>query len=150
MMVLDQQPYQLKHIILHSPAEHQIKQKNYAAELQLVHQNKQGDTVILAVMIEEGEAHAGLDKVIQLPIKAEMTPMPLKLRLTPAEFMPGKSAYMRYSGSLTSPPCTEGVQWVVMKAPITASKQQLTQLGTLLGGANNRPIQATTGRMILE
>ena len=150
MMVLDQQPYQLKNIILHSPAEHQIKQKNYVAEVQLVHQNKQGDTVVLAVMVEEGEVHAGLEKVLQLPIKPEMTPMPLKLRLTPAEFMPGKSAYMRYSGSLTTPPCTEGVQWVVMKAPITASKQQLTQLGTLLGGANQRPTQPTAGRMILE
>ncbi|MBF4987182.1 carbonic anhydrase family protein [Methylophilus sp. 14] len=150
MMVLDQKPYQLKYIIVHVPSEHQIKQKSYAAELQMVHEDKTGHRVIIAVMLEEGSAHAGLEKLLgSLPKEKEQS-KPLAIRVTPADLMPTKPAYYRYSGSLTAPPCTEGVQWVIMKESLKISKFQLGSLQQAIGEPNQRPVQDGQGRMILE
>ncbi|WP_232411009.1 carbonic anhydrase [Methylophilus sp. 5] len=150
MMVLDQKPYQLKYISVHVPSEHQIKQKSYAAELQMVHEDKAGHRVIIAVMLEEGSTHAGLEKLLgSLPKEKEQS-KPLAIRVTPADLMPAKPAYYRYSGSLTAPPCTEGVQWVIMKEVLKVSKFQLGSLQQAIGAPNQRPLQDSQGRMILE
>ncbi len=150
MMVLDQKPYQLKYISVHVPSEHQIKQKSYTAELQMVHEDKTGHRVIIAVMLEEGSAHAGLEKLLgSLPKEKEQS-KPLAIRVTPADLMPTKPAYYRYSGSLTAPPCTEGVQWVIMKESLKISKFQLGSLQQAIGEPNQRPVQDGQGRMILE
>ncbi|HEY0906088.1 MAG TPA: surface-adhesin E family protein [Methylophilus sp.] len=150
MMVLDQKPYQLKSISLHSPAEHQIRQKTYAAELQMLHEDKSGHRVILAVLLEEGSSHPTFDKLIHSLPKAGDDSKPLALRVTPAELMPAKPGYYRYSGSLTTPPCSEGVQWLVMKETLKISKAQLEMLRQALGEDNQRPLQDAQGRMVLE
>lgn len=150
MMVLDQKPYQLKYISLHAPAEHQIKQKTFAGEIQMVHEDKSGHRVVIAVILEEGSANAAFEKLLTNLPKDSESSKTLPLRITPAELMPAKPAYYRYSGSLTTPPCTEGVQWLVMKEPVQLSKQQLDTLQKALGGSNQRPLQDGQGRMILE
>lgn len=150
MMVLDQKPYQLKYISLHAPAEHQIKQKTYAAEIQMVHEDKVGHRVIIAVILEEGSPNAAFEKLLSSLPKENEDSKALSMRVTPAELMPVKPAYYRYSGSLTTPPCTEGVQWIVMKEPVHLSKQQIETLQKALGTSNQRPLQDGQGRMILE
>lgn len=150
MMVLDQKPYQLKYISVHVPSEHQIKQKTFAAELHLVHEDKAGHRVIIAVMLEEGTANPAFEKLLgSLPKEKEQS-KPLAIRVTPADLMPNKPAYYRYSGSLTAPPCTEGVQWVIMKESLKLSKFQLGSLQQAIGEPNQRPLQDGQGRMILE
>lgn len=150
MMVLDQKPYQLKYISVHVPGEHQIKQKSYAAELHMVHEDKAGHRAIIAVMLEEGATHPNLEKLLGALPKDKETSKPLTIRVTPADLMPSKPAYYRYSGSLTAPPCTEGVQWVIMKEALKVSKFQLESLQQALGAPNQRPLQDSQGRMILE
>lgn len=150
MMVLDQKPYQLKYISVHVPSEHQIKQKSYAAELQMVHEDKSGHRVIIAIMLEEGATHPGLEKLLGSLPKDKEQSKPLSIRVTPADLMPTKPAYYRYSGSLTAPPCTEGVQWVIMKEALKVSKFQLGSLQQAIGEPNQRPLQDAQGRMILE
>lgn len=150
MMVLDQKPYQLKYISVHAPSEHQIKEKSYAAELQMVHEDKAGHRVIIAVMLEEGTANSTLETLISSIPKEKGQSKSLAIRVTPAELMPTKPAYYRYTGSLTSPPCTEGVQWIIMKEALKISKAQLTRLQQAIGEPNLRPIQDSQGRMILE
>ena len=150
MMVLDQKPYQLKYISVHAPSEHQIKQKSYAAELQMVHEDKAGHRVIIAVMLEEGAANSILETLISSIPKEKEQSKSLAIRVTPADLMPAKPAYYRYTGSLTSPPCTEGVQWIIMKEALKISKGQLTSLQQAIGEPNLRPIQDSQGRMILE
>jgi carbonic anhydrase len=150
MMVLDQKPYQLKYISVHAPSEHQIKQKSYAAELQMVHEDKAGHRVIIAVMMEEGAANSTIDTLLNSVPKEKEQSKSLAIRVTPADLMPAKPAYYRYTGSLTSPPCTEGVQWIIMKEALKISKGQLTSLQQAIGEPNLRPIQDSQGRMILE
>ena len=58
--------------------------------------------------------------------------------------------YYRYNGSLTTPPCTEGVIWIVMKSPMTASKSQITAFKKVMRHDNNRPLQPLNGRIVLE
>ncbi len=150
MMVLDQQPYQLKQLVLHMPAEHRLKKKAFHAELQFLHEDKAGHRVIIAVMIEEGTAHPAMDKLLgQLP-KPNEKQKALSMRITPAELMPSKPAYYRYTGSMTTPPCEEGVQWVVMKEALKLSKAQLSQLQDALIHPNQRPVQDAEGRIVLE
>lgn len=150
MMVLDQKPYQLKYISVHAPSEHQIKQKSYAAELQMVHEDKAGHRVIIAVMLEEGAANSTIETLLNSIPKEKEQSKSLAIRVTPADLMPAKPAYYRYTGSLTSPPCTEGVQWLIMKEALKISKGQLTSLQQAIGEPNLRPIQDSQGRMILE
>ncbi|MGP1716028.1 MAG: surface-adhesin E family protein [Methylophilus sp.] len=150
MMVLDQKPYQLKYISVHAPSEHQIKQKSYAAELQMVHEDKAGHRVIIAVMLEEGAANSTIETLLNSIPKEKEQSKALAIRITPADLMPAKPAYYRYTGSLTSPPCTEGVQWIIMKEPLKIAKGQLTSLQQAIGEPNLRPLQDSQGRMILE
>lgn len=150
MMVLDQKPYQLKYISVHAPSEHQIKQKSYAAELQMVHEDKVGHRVIIGVMLEEGAANSTIETLLNSMPKEKEQSKSLAIRVTPADLMPAKPAYYRYTGSLTSPPCTEGVQWLIMKEALKISKGQLTSLQQAIGEPNLRPIQDSQGRMILE
>jgi len=150
MMVLDQKPYQLKYISVHVPSEHQIKQKMFAAELHMVHEDKAGHRVIIAVMLEEGTANPAFEKLLGSVPKEKEQSKPLAIRVTPGDLMPNKPAYYRYSGSLTAPPCTEGVQWVIMKEPLKLSKFQLGTLQQTIGEPNQRPLQDGQGRMILE
>lgn len=150
MMVLDQKPYQLKYISVHVPSEHQIKQKSYAAELHMVHEDKTGHRVIIAVMLEEGNANPAFEKLLGSVPKEKEQSKPLAIRVTPGDLMPTKPAYYRYSGSLTAPPCTEGVQWLIMKEALKISKFQLGSLQQAIGEPNQRPLQDGQGRMILE
>lgn len=150
MMVLDQKPYQLKYLILHLPSEHQIKEKSFAAELQMLHEDKNGRKVMIAVLFEEGSANPVMEKLLgSLPKEGESSKA-IAMRITPADLMPVKQAYYRYSGSLTTPPCSEGVQWIIMKEPLKLSKAQIEALQSALGGPNHRPVQDPQGRMILE
>jgi len=150
MMVLDGTPFQMKQLQFHAPGEHTIKGKSYPLEAQFMHANSKGEQSILAVLFEEGEANAALQHLIaQLP-KETGKPVPLKSRVLPSELMPQKRTYFRFSGSLTTPPCTEGVRWVLMKAPMTASKEQVEAFKQAFQGPNNRPVQPLSGRVVLE
>ncbi len=64
--------------------------------------------------------------------------------------LPASHDYYRFDGSLTTPPCTEGVTWLVMKHPVSASYGQLTKFARAMGHANNRPLQALNGRVVQE
>ena len=101
------------------------------------------------MLLERGKANPMIQTVWNnLPLEKQMTVSP-SIVLNVNEILPEQREYFTYMGSLTTPPCTEDVLWLVMKQPMTASPQQMA-LFSRLYPLNSRPVQASHGRMIKE
>lgn len=142
--------FNLRQLNFHAPSENQINGKSYPMEAQFVHQNDRGELAMVAVMFEEGEANPALARSMgDLPME-EGHSIALNTPLSPDELLPANRDHYRFNGSLTTPPCTEGVRWFVLKEPVTASADQIKRVQSALGNANNRPIQDLNARMVLR
>lgn len=142
--------YELKQFHFHTPSENHINDMAYPLEAHFVHATKDGKLAVVAVMFQEGETNPTLAKVWKrLPNLVENEEV--KCGLTSEEIkslLPENPTHYTFMGSLTTPPCTEGVKWNVYKTPLTVSKEQVKQFFDLYGHSNNRPIQETNGREI--
>jgi carbonic anhydrase len=150
MMVFDSAAYQLKQVHFHAPSENSIHGESFPMEAQFVHADTKGNLTVIGVMFKEGKENEGLTRLWeQLPTE-ESAPTPVKSRVLPTDLIPKNPTYFRFSGSLTTPPCSEGVRWVLMKTPMTASKEQIEAFKKVVHHNNNRPIQVLNGRAVLE
>lgn len=105
---------------------------------------------MVAVMFEPGRANAALSQAWQaLPAKAGES-HELKEGVSAEALLPAKRDYYRFSGSLTTPPCSEGVRWLVMKEPVQVSQAQIDAFKALMHHPNNRPVQPLNGRLVLQ
>jgi carbonic anhydrase len=147
--MIDGQQFDLLQFHFHHPSEHVIDGKPAAMELHFVHRNAAGNLAVLGVMME-----AGADNKALAPIWAAM-PMaagPAQTTGTivaPAELLPAKREFWRYQGSLTTPPCSEGVLWTVFRDPIQMSPAQVAKFAQLFP-VNARPPQGRGRRFLLE
>lgn len=150
MMVFDSAAYQLKQVHFHTPSENSIHGESFPLEAHFVHADSKGNLTVIGVMFKEGKENEGLARLWeQLPAE-ESTPAPVKSRVVPTDLIPKNPTYFRFSGSLTTPPCSEGVRWVLMKTPMTVSKEQIEAFKNAVHHNNNRPIQVLNGRAVLE
>lgn len=141
--------FELKQFHFHVPSENQIHGKSYPMEGHLVHADDHGNLAVVAIMVTEGEENTALAKAwAQMPEKGETKT--LTSDISPLEILPTKHDYYRFNGSLTTPPCSEGVRWLVMKQPISASKEQIDRFLQVMQHPNNRPVQAVNARPVLE
>lgn len=147
---LDGHAYELKQFHFHAPSENRVGGKQFPLEGHLVHADKDGNLAVVAVMFQEGAANPLLTQLwSKLPAKAgDKADLPASLSVT--QLLPGKREYYRFAGSLTTPPCSEGVSWAVMKSPVSVSKAQVEQFSKAVGFANNRPVQPVHARSILR
>ncbi|MCT4702045.1 carbonic anhydrase family protein [Enterobacteriaceae bacterium H20N1] len=149
-LIVDGAPYQLEQLHFHAPSENTIHGKHYAMEMHLVHKNAQGEIAVVAVMFETGEANSELDKLWRnMPAKADES-FGLRQKIDVNKLLPKELSHYRFSGSLTTPPCSEGVRWLVMKHPVMLSEQQLHQFTAVMHHDNNRPVQPLHGRVVVE
>ncbi|MDR0997021.1 MAG: carbonic anhydrase family protein [Zoogloeaceae bacterium] len=141
--------YELTGIHFHRPAEETIGGHGFDAGIHFVHRADDGQLLILAVLLEKGDKPlAALDTLFAyLPLERGQKVAPFDARLDPAQFLPTDTHYFTYSGSLTTPPCTEGVVWVVLPTPVEISAEQEAVLARL-HPMNARPIQPTNGRIV--
>lgn len=150
---LDDQKFELKQFHLHSPSENTIKGKQYPMELHLVHANTKGELAVVAIMYDAGNENKTLNALWnELPKEAGAT-VTLKHTDLAETFLPKALDYYRFNGSLTTPPCSEGVRWVVLKEIQQASTEQIKAFSALMehhGGVNNRPVQPQNARLVLE
>ena len=147
---LDGERFELKQYHFHAPSENLIAGVSYPLEVHLVHADKDGNLAVVAVMFKEGAENKALAALWpQLPKEAGVKTA-LAAPLSAAALLPAKRAYYRFSGSLTTPPCSEGVRWLVMKNPVTVSKAQVAEFAELIHHPNNRPVQALNGRPVLN
>jgi carbonic anhydrase len=145
--VADKQ-YRLIQFHIHMPGENYINNKQFPLEIHFVNQSATGDLAVLGVMYKVGKYNAALQQFLdQLPSKQEVT-QHKKLTVIADALLPSDKRYYTFNGSLTTPPCSEGVTWFVFAEPVAASKTQLQQLKNLLVIDNARPIQPLNGRAI--
>ena len=133
----------------HSPSEHRVRGRSFPLEIHFVHSSEDGALAVIGVFVLEGEAHPELAKVVANLPDAEDELVEPGIAIDVGGFLPltADSARYRYSGSLTTPPCTEGVRWVVFPQPIEASPEQIEAIRSRMP-VNNRPVQALNGRLI--
>ncbi len=141
--------FELQQFHFHRPSEERINGKAFEMVVHLVHRDAQGRLAILALLLERGAPQATIQTVWNnLPLEKFETMQP-SILLDPAEMLPARRDYYTYMGSMTEPPCSEGVLWMVMKQPVQASAAQMA-LFSRLYPLNARPIQPTNGRIIKE
>lgn len=141
--------FELQQFHFHRPSEERINGKAFEMVVHLVHRDAEGRLAVLALLLERGAPQATIQTVWNnLPLEKFETMQPTIL-LDPAEMLPARRDYYTYMGSMTSPPCSEGVLWLVMKQPVQASPAQMA-LFSRLYPLNARPVQPASGRIIKE
>jgi len=144
------QRYELRQFHFHSPSENHIEGKSYPLEADFLHSDGKGHLAVVAVMFKLGAENRALDEVWNvLPMHSGEAHLMHRTVLA-ADLLPRDKSYYRYEGSLTMPPCSEGVSWLVMKQPLEFSQAQLDTFHRAIGGSDNRPLQALNGRRVLE
>jgi len=148
---LDGRTFHLKQFHFHSPSENLIDGKSYALEAHLVHADDEGNLAVIAVLFEAGAANAFLDKVWpSMPAAAGGHAEPQGVAINVSDLLPADRDYYRFEGSLTTPPCTEGVRWLVLKRSVTASQKQIEAFQHVMHHATNRPVQPVNARVVLQ
>jgi carbonic anhydrase len=127
-----------------------INSKRYAMVAHLVHKNEAGQLAVVAVLLEQGESNPLIDTVwTYMPLDAnDRVGIPDGL-IDMNQLLPADQRYYQFIGSLTTPPCTEGVLWMVLKQPLRLSAAQFRVFSQLFP-LNARPVQSLNGRPVRE
>lgn len=141
--------YELLQFHFHTPSENKLAGKSFPMEMHLVHKSDDGQLAVVAVFIETGKENAVLKSAWEhMPTQAGKRAKLSNLKLSAESLLPKSREFAHFKGSLTTPPCSEGVNWVVLKTPIQVSKQQLAKFEKVIG-ENARPVQPLNDRFIL-
>ena len=148
-IVLDGKRFDLSQFHFHHPSEHTVEGKSYPMEIHFVHQDRQGSLAVLAVFLKEGMENKALKPIFDfIPSQKSSEKYLGDVRVSTSKLLPPKLDSYRYSGSLTTPPCSENVSWVVFKEPLEISPKQFQQFEQIIH-FNARPRQAIDRRSIL-
>jgi carbonic anhydrase len=142
--------YELVQFHFHHPGEAEIDGQKYDLEMHLVHRNAHGKLLVVAVLMKSGSENFPLHVLWSyLPTDIGKEAEHKKVQLNAEDFLPNDRNYYTYSGSLTAPPCSENVDWYVMKKPVEISPAQIATFAKLYPD-NARPLQPTNDRKIQE
>ncbi len=140
--------YHLKQFHFHCPSEHQLDGKSYPMEVHFVHQNDSGKFAVVSALVKEGKENDNFKKIIEnFPANKGESKHLHDIHLALKFHLPEKNEAYHYTGSLTTPPCSEHVEWLIFRHPIEASKAQLDAFYAKIAN-NNRPIQALNDRSV--
>jgi carbonic anhydrase len=149
-ITVDGTDFALKQFHFHSPSENTVKTKPFQMEAHFVHVDAKGNLAVIALMFEEGASNKLLAQVWPHVPDEEDEKAELAAQVSAADLLHVNRDYYRYEGSLTTPPCSEGVRWFVLKHPAKASAEQLALVQKVIGHPNNRPVQPVGARAILQ
>jgi carbonic anhydrase len=149
-LVVGDKRYELTQFHFHRPSEEYIHGRPYDMTLHLMHTSEGGEVAAVAVLLKEGSANATIQKIFdhmpQTPSKEEEV---RGVEINPGDLLPSDTAYYMYKGSLTAPPCTEGVMWFVLKTPADISAEEISAFAKIYPH-DVRPIQPLNGRVVEE
>ena len=134
----------------HAPSENHIKGESFPLEAHFVHANKNGQLAVVAVMFKKGNENKGLAAAWEKMPQNEGDNHLFVENITANSILPSNKEYYRFNGSLTPPPCSEGVLWFVMKEVVEASESQIDAFKAAMQGPNNRPLQKINARVVLQ
>ncbi|MFB5681364.1 carbonic anhydrase [Paenibacillus terreus] len=149
-IMLDGTKFTLAQFHFHHPSEHQIDGQKADMELHFVHKSEDGKTAVLGVLIKNGSENKAFGNVwSSMPAKETEEAVELEGTIDLASMLPANLHSIRYSGSLTTPPCTEGVSWTVLDNPIEMSQAQIDQFAVIFSD-NHRPVQPLGERKVMN
>ena len=147
-LTIGNEVYKLQQFHFHAPAENEIDGQTYPLEGHFVYKTDNGKITVISVLYNYGDENQALKQIWDKMPQAANTETELSQPISLDDFYPEDKDYYNFEGSLTTPPCTEGVNWIVFKNQETVSKEQVEKFTQTLGFKNNRPIQDTNGRQI--
>lgn len=147
-LIVDGKTFTLQQFHFHTPSENLIKGHHSPMEAHFVHADAEGNLAVLAVMFEHGQENQALTLLTEtLPSRGQS--QTLHSALAVKDLLPAVDEYYQFNGSLTTPPCSEGVRWFIVKQPQLLSEQQNQQMMAVMGH-NNRPVQSQHARVVLS
>ncbi|MDY6930010.1 MAG: carbonic anhydrase [Pseudomonadota bacterium] len=150
MIYVGDHAFELKQLHFHSPSENTIEGHSYPMEAHFVHADKAGNLAVIAVIFKLGKHNLELEKAWKYIPHKTGNKYKLNNMVNANVLLPHDHAYFRFNGSLTTPPCSEGVNWYVMKYFDTASQEQINIFTKAMHHDNNRPVQPVNARMVIQ
>lgn len=149
-ITIDGKRFDLLQFHFHTPSEHKVGGQVYPMEIHFVHRNTSGQLAVVGVLITPGDSNLAAQEIWDnLPEKANAKVQRSRVLFNGRDLLPDDRSYFRYMGSLTTPPCSEGVNWYVLQNPVQFSAAQIDRLGRLMG-YNARPVQQRNFRLLLK
>lgn len=145
-ITLESGHYSFVQMHFHTPSEEMIQGRTYPLDAHLVHRNAAGELAVVAVLFEEGAHNPNLEPILAAMPKSTGGTANLEA-MNVAQLLPANHNAYSYMGSLTTPPCTEGVRWNVLTTPLEISRAQLEAFQALYP-MNARPVQPLNGRSV--
>jgi len=147
-IIIDGDRYDLLQFHYHSLSEHTVNGKHYPVEIHFVYKDSSGALAVIGVFIKEGAENENYKPIWEnLPSKPDEE-YALSEPVDPGNLLPSDKRTYRYSGSLTTPPCTEGVKWFVMASPVEMSVAQIASAEKIYNH-NYRPVLPLNARKVL-
>jgi carbonic anhydrase len=142
--------YALKQFHFHRPSEEKINGKTFDMTMHLVHADENGKLAVIAILLRQGEDNALVRELWKdLPKEKEKEELLDQIQIDVSQILPATLGYYTFSGSLTTPPCSEDVTWYVLREPVNVSAAEIEQFSKLYRN-DARPTQPLYGRVILE
>ncbi len=149
-ITLGERDFELLQFHFHHPSEHAVKGQRYPMEAHFVHRNEEGELVVLGVLMQEGKRNNTLQLILEsMPAISGPEHTIAGVNINMLELLPVDQSAYQYFGSLTTPPCSELVRWVVFEQPIEISKQQAEEFARVFP-SNARPLQPLNRRFLLK
>jgi carbonic anhydrase len=142
--------YELKQFHFHKPSEEEINGKRHDMVAHLVHADSAGNLAVVAVLFSKGKANSVVDQLWKnIPSEKGKEASLDNVQINAADLLPAEHAYYTFAGSLTTPPCSEGVTWLVLKSASSLSAEEVAQFGKIYP-ENARPVQPLNARVVQE
>ena len=141
--------YKLLQLHFHRPSEHLIRGKNFPMEAHFVHRAEGGSLAVIGVLMKTGKPNAAFSRIVSTMPVTEGPAVEADARINPDALLPARRGYYRYPGSLTTPPCAEIVEWLLLTDPIQVAEADVASF-TKLYPMNARPVQKDNRRYVLR
>jgi carbonic anhydrase len=148
-MMIGAARYDLVQFHFHHPSEHLLDGKAYDMEVHFVHKAQNGALAVVGVFFKPGAHNYALEPIFSQMPRSEGAEITASGECDPASLFPVQKSFFRYMGSLTTPPCSEGLTWTIFREPVEASPDQIRSFAALFPN-NARPVQRTNRRFIIE